>query len=151
MWQKDTKSGAHKARVVRGPNHGQFQYDLMYTIYRSVDLNQFSKLSAIIGPTKKQHETKTTPTKTPGVFNSCDITNKNCRPSKWRRKVFPSSRCFFFRSQATLFSKKLVLPCKEMSSIQSKGFEEPKSLPWKNRLGNRPPKSSVTSWWFQPL
>lgn len=144
MWQKNTKSGVHEARVVRGPNHGQFEYDLMYTIYRSVDLNQFASYLPSSAPQRnnmkeKQHQQKHQ------VSNTCNITNKNCRPPGMETESLPLFPLFFFcRSQVTLFSKKLVLPCKEMSSIQSKGFEEPKSLPWKNRLGGAPTVISYT-------
>ena len=37
----------------------------------------------------------------------------------------------------TRFSKKLVLPCKEISSIQSKGFSEPKILLWPKAVNSR--------------
>merc|ERR1711953_726299 len=54
----------------------------------------------------------------------------------------------------TLFSKKFVLPCKEISSIQSKGLEAPYSFEWPNAAKRRSATNSmylVISSLFMPI
>merc|ERR1719410_1863491 len=54
----------------------------------------------------------------------------------------------------TLFSKKFVLPCKEISSIQSKGLEAPYSLEWPKAAKRRSATNSmyrVISSLFMPI